>query len=259
VAIISLLIAVLLPALSKAKGLTQQALCASNLRQIGLAIASYNYSNQQQLTLSIRQEENLNWVRNILPYMGDNERKYACWDQGSVNTWCYPDAASQGRTVYRANRVFVCPANDVTHPGVPWGFWNETYWNSYAGNAQVFTWGTKDAVTGRLNPGLAVWPMPAYDPIGTPQNNWAAKAPFGSTNYAIVVEGPTAVCQDPVYMYLGNQDRIRGPLYHKLHNGTNNILIDGGRVVSYVFNATEDNAYWPTWAIINPVFTNPTW
>jgi prepilin-type N-terminal cleavage/methylation domain-containing protein len=49
ISIIALLIAILLPALNRARAQTKAVVCGSNLRQVGLAIALYKSSNQDRL------------------------------------------------------------------------------------------------------------------------------------------------------------------------------------------------------------------
>lgn len=52
ISIIAILIALLLPALARAKSLAQQVECASNMRQIGVALVEYADSNRGQYPLS---------------------------------------------------------------------------------------------------------------------------------------------------------------------------------------------------------------
>jgi prepilin-type N-terminal cleavage/methylation domain-containing protein len=262
VAIIATLAALLLPALGRARQVAQQTVCKNNLHQIYLAIASYNADSTRAEQLGIDpwdHAKHLNWVRRILPHMGDNEANYNCWDAGSVNTWCSTDALSQSRTVYRANKTFVCPSNDLTHPGVPWGFWNETYWVSYVANAQGW-WTSPQG-------GETVWQWET-GPSGTPATNWTPKGDFGATNYAIVMEGHTAInTGDYQGGYYYTNQHLPAPLwsslfgtalFHRMHAARNNFLIDDGHVASREFKVNLAG-YWPTAADLNPVMNSPTW
>jgi type II secretory pathway pseudopilin PulG len=57
IGIVALLIAILLPALGKARAQAQTIQCASNLRQIGMALVAYANANNGQLTpFSIRDD-----------------------------------------------------------------------------------------------------------------------------------------------------------------------------------------------------------
>jgi prepilin-type N-terminal cleavage/methylation domain-containing protein len=261
ISVIVILIALLLPALHKARGTAHQVLCASNMRQIYVAIANYNTTNTRRERLAIYpwdQARHLNWVRFILPYLNDDEHRYNCWDAGSVNTWCGTDAASQARTVYRANKVFICPSNDYVHPGVPWGYWADTYWVSYAANAQGW-WGTLQSV----------WPWIDDPTAGRPcMPTWQPKADFGMTNFAIVVEGGVAVNSGDIQggYYFSNQHVTMpswgpvfgGPLFHEMHNHVNNFLVDDGHVAARVFNS-DPAGYWATAIPLLNMLDHPDW
>ena len=244
ISIIAILVAMLLPAVDKAKDVARLTVCKSNMRQIYVGIANYNsQGHRHRLAISgwSNQAQHLDWMRKLLPYIGDDEKRYQCWDQGSVNTWCGTDPAVQARTVYRGNKIFICPSNDYIHPGVPWGYWADVYWNSYAANRQG--WWTNPSG------GVAVWPNSDFP------DTWKPKADFGSTTYALVVEGHTAITSGDFQggHFFSNQHlplpslgfgQTESPLYQRMHNEINNFLLDDGRVVAKVFNIDPAGGYW---------------
>jgi prepilin-type N-terminal cleavage/methylation domain-containing protein len=244
VTIIGILVALLLPAIGKARDLANLTVCKNNMRQMYVGIANYNAQgahHRLEIAGWSNQGEHLTWVRKLLPYVGDDPNRYACWGFGSINTWCAPDAASQARTVYRANKLFICPSNDYLHPGVPWGYWADIYWNSYAASGQA--WWTSPTS------GLTVWPNSDYGP------NWKPKADFGMTSYALIVEGHTAITSGDFQggHFFSNQHlklpsmgfgQTESPLYQRMHCEINNFLLDDGRVVNKVFNLDPAGGYW---------------
>ncbi len=250
IAIIGVLVALMLPSINKSRDVARQVVCASNLRQVYIGIATYNAnaSKRQRLGISGVHERQLNWVRYILPYLGDEESNYNCWDQGSINTWTGTDDASIRRTAWKFNKIFVCPSNTEAHPGMPWGYGGNAHWISYAANGQAW-WLTPSG-------GESVWPF-VEDTV-----NWRPRADFGGTRYAIVMEGNMAVNTGDFQngYYFSNQHispavpgwgkdngTIFGsPLFHRMHNERNNFLIDGGHVASRAFNYVPDGNYWST-------------
>ncbi len=62
IAIIAILAALLLPALKNARGLAQQTICASQLKQIGYAMVSYTNDNQDHLPYTVRPLIAGNWT-----------------------------------------------------------------------------------------------------------------------------------------------------------------------------------------------------
>jgi prepilin-type N-terminal cleavage/methylation domain-containing protein/prepilin-type processing-associated H-X9-DG protein len=72
IAIIALLMAILLPALSRAKKQSQGVRCLSNLKQIGLATHLYSQDNS---TLVPRDETDGLWMILFMPYVGGQSNK----------------------------------------------------------------------------------------------------------------------------------------------------------------------------------------
>jgi prepilin-type N-terminal cleavage/methylation domain-containing protein len=66
VAIIALLIAILLPALARAREMARRAICASNLRQTGLALSTYASSNSEKFP-GVRKDSST-WTINAINY-----------------------------------------------------------------------------------------------------------------------------------------------------------------------------------------------
>jgi prepilin-type processing-associated H-X9-DG protein len=100
VGIIALLIAMLLPALNKARQAAQATACLSNLRQLGLAMQMYRNANHDYLP-SWSFNDSRDWFYQLAPFVG------------SKMTTATP--AGAGRRV----GVYQCPAGDAELNAVP--------------------------------------------------------------------------------------------------------------------------------------------
>lgn len=73
IAIIAILAALLLPALRMAKEASHQAVCANNLKQMGIAISTYSLDNEGWIPTanqdSIAEPGNADWKDLIIPYL----------------------------------------------------------------------------------------------------------------------------------------------------------------------------------------------
>lgn len=109
VAIIALLVAVLLPALSNARYASQRTACMSNLNQLGTAMVSYAMENREYLPLA-RQVKDIGpvrWGRGAAAYYGvgsdDMSLLHPKWVR-DLNLWACPGA-----------RNAVLQHQDITH------------------------------------------------------------------------------------------------------------------------------------------------
>jgi prepilin-type processing-associated H-X9-DG protein len=104
IGIIAVLIAILLPALSRARGQAQSVQCMSNLRQIGVAIQMYSVANKTSLPYGewngpTGGNENYRWFAMI---------QYTLSPKYGI-TW--NDSYMTGSAAARLRDLFVCPAS----------------------------------------------------------------------------------------------------------------------------------------------------
>ncbi len=80
IAIIGLLAAMLFPALGKASAKAKQVKCASNMRQIGIAISMYVDDFEGKLPQTAHETLSTNkiWIRKLLPYVGNSDAIRLC-------------------------------------------------------------------------------------------------------------------------------------------------------------------------------------
>ena len=92
VAIISLLISILLPAISKAKKIAESSVCLSNLRQIGFAANYYVSDNDDYIP---RGDYTYVWFELFMPYLGQ-EHASASGDYRQVEIYRCPSFPTTG-------------------------------------------------------------------------------------------------------------------------------------------------------------------
>ena len=109
ISIIALLLSILMPALNMAKQKAKQSVCASNLRGIGLAVATYLAENDDTF------------------HSGSNNGMWENWVDGSGDELDYDDDLAYWGVTYSAytegKKVFECPsarAGDIDCWILPW-------------------------------------------------------------------------------------------------------------------------------------------
>jgi prepilin-type N-terminal cleavage/methylation domain-containing protein len=122
IAIIGVLVALLLPAVQSAREAARRMSCASNLRQMGLAMQNYHDVNQTfalgvlntAANASNGANGNWTWPSRILPYL-EQGSLYQQLNVG-VGTVPNPNTNSQiGQAVMTPIKTFMCPSD----PGNP--------------------------------------------------------------------------------------------------------------------------------------------
>lgn len=130
VSIITLLISMMLPALSQARSAAKQVQCASNLRSLGLAAHLYAEANRDRHVLHYQE---------FMTGLGNGQPSYfygnplALWQRGS-------GAILFNEGYLTSRKVFYCPDNDghgsesAAWPGTPPGFspTDQRLWGNYA-------------------------------------------------------------------------------------------------------------------------------
>jgi prepilin-type N-terminal cleavage/methylation domain-containing protein/prepilin-type processing-associated H-X9-DG protein len=91
IAIIALLMSILMPALSVARKQGRQAVCQSNLRQIGLAAAMYADDHEHKVPRGTGSGRDILWFQVFLPYLAHDKDKKDYRDVESYRCPSYPD------------------------------------------------------------------------------------------------------------------------------------------------------------------------
>ena len=189
IAIITLLLALLLPAIQKVREAANKMLCASNLRQLGLA--SHNYHNDYnclppgilgariQPLITNAEAQYVGCLAFLLPYLEADTiyRQYAdvpvtgislALETGDVNWWTRPACYAVAQTRFR---VFQCPS-DTLYEDTTYGVWLYLYAEN-AGFPGVYRNAPGDQALGRTNylgvaglGGRFSAPFPAPNPLG---------------------------------------------------------------------------------------------
>jgi prepilin-type N-terminal cleavage/methylation domain-containing protein len=140
VAIISVLIALLLPALSNARSMAKHLVCASNLKSQGTALTMYLQENNDRFVSIENISTHKNWRR-----MGLAEVAYWDWSTGGSGTDQY---TSSVLPFLKDPNLFYCPErcsyfwNQFNVPNIYknyityGGFWGNA-WNSRDGNEPI--------------------------------------------------------------------------------------------------------------------------
>lgn len=123
IAIIAVLMGVLLPVLGKARKQAWQAVCKSNLRQIGAAAELYAQDNDNTVprgAISITTDREYIWFLNFLPYMAHAQDKEDYRDVKIFRCPAYPD--KRQTVCYTINGCYL--ENDEDRLGREWNIQN---------------------------------------------------------------------------------------------------------------------------------------
>jgi len=188
IAIIGLLIAILLPSLGKARDRAKTAVCASNLKEIGVAFRMYTESENNGKTYSSNTSlPGTFWFYVAQPYLNDNKKAYLCPkatypavqspDDATVEvqwgntTSIWDGFANNGRWIKWVNINKINPAyyNVTSNPGSLVG--RDTNGNDY----NLANGNTRNAAIGyQSSYGINTWadahatPSTTTDPLAAP-------------------------------------------------------------------------------------------
>ena len=109
IAIVGILAAILFPVFASAREKARQTACASNERQLGLALLQYAQDNDERFPLGVSQAvgqfEGVSWAGRIYPYI-DSTAAFACLDDPTVPNPSSYTAPAANQLAYAASYAY---------------------------------------------------------------------------------------------------------------------------------------------------------
>ncbi len=104
IGIIALLLAILLPVLSRARESSRRALCLSNINQLGRAVLLYAHDNKDVLP-------DAGTGNNLEAFLSPRAVGFPAWTQINANTYVLPSIGQLlGKYLARDHRLWICPS-----------------------------------------------------------------------------------------------------------------------------------------------------
>jgi len=132
ISIISLLVAVLLPALAKARESAQGARCQANMRQLGVGIHAYSVDNELYAPLISGSSPSMDWMVQLAPYLNargtvSTNFNIAAWAPNQMPVLQCPSTFDQfdvwGECSYAANAFFTYTRDYGTAEQTAYAWW----------------------------------------------------------------------------------------------------------------------------------------
>ncbi|MCC6423854.1 MAG: DUF1559 domain-containing protein [Phycisphaerales bacterium] len=223
IGIIALLISILLPALNKARRSAQTVACASNLRQLGLAMTMYANANRDVFPPTYW--ESTWWWNGHTTYTSIWAAfigKYVGWNEDSVN--------------FILPKLFICPSYE---PAI------DVNWASTAPN-----WANVSYGYNYLKLGITMW-----TPIPTKRTSIRRPA-----DKILLADSGYSPLYPPGGIIILSADTSQGYLLSKRHNNGSNILFIDGHVDLHSYDEMHgipplfnlSNAYLKYWDVTAP-------
>jgi hypothetical protein len=162
VGIIGVVIALLIPAVQRAREAANRVRCANNLKQFGLAIQQYHDSNGVLPPTRTRGDGGISWAVIILPFLEQNNF-YAEWDPLAN----YADQPAGTAAQQQAVALFFCPSRRKPPS------------NSFQNGPIPPSWPPGPQPPGYFSPPNPPWPPQTW-PLGPPGPGWPPWPPPGT-------------------------------------------------------------------------------
>ena len=93
ISIIALLMGIMMPAFAKARQASKRLMCASGMRQISVAVASFAVDNNEQLIVAttIMNSKSNPWIWALLPYIDGDDTKVGTFERPAELWFCPSD------------------------------------------------------------------------------------------------------------------------------------------------------------------------
>ncbi len=176
VSIIAILIALLLPALAKARRLANTALCASNLRQLAIAYGEYTQSSaaaSKGLVYNYNSPDTgtyIYWPTALAPMFGSYDFAYPTYYTPTIK----PLPASEVAVLHCPSTQIETASSFAGNPSgtaiTPWNFWGTGMISSYGLNGYMYNYSESESIGQYW---LGIWASDWYaHPTHTPSYFW---------------------------------------------------------------------------------------